>query len=217
MRGHDTTSDPAAELDRKRACEVLGVGEDSNWDTVRAAYSRLIKQYHPDTGGTGDGDAVSRIIDAYRFLSGGGTGKYPNEGHLSSAFALGQQAVYGGTARERAFACSRLASLGRKSSSAYLQRALFDSEERVAITAAEGLGRIRSLAASESMRVAFGRAGPELRAAIIEAAREIGPYPCFRPLVLDALREPSPRWRATALRLYLAMKPGEGSDHGRSA
>lgn len=216
MPAHDTPSDTTFDLDRKSACDVLGIDVDSNWDDVRAAYSKLIKRYHPDTGGSGDGETVSRIIEAYRFLSGGGTGSALNKSHVSSAFALGQQAVSGVTARERAFACSRLASLGRKSASSYLQRALFDSEERVAITAAEGLGRIRSLAASESMRVAFNRGGPELRAAIIRAVCEIGPYPCFRPLILDALRDPSPRWRAPALRLYLAMKPGEGKVYGRS-
>jgi len=216
MPAHDTTSHTALELDRKKACDVLGITVDSNWDDVRAAYSTLIKRYHPDTGGNGDGETVSQIIEAYRYLSEGGTGNTFSESRLSSAFALGQQAVSGVSGRERAFACSRLASLGRKSASSYLQRALFDSEEQVAIAAAEGLGRIRSLAAAESMRVAFDRAGPELRAAIIGAVCEVGPYPCFRPLVLDALRDPSPRWRSAALRLYFAMKPGEGKAHARA-
>ena len=47
--------------------EVLGVGPDASGDEIRAAYRRLIRQVHPDKGGS---DALfRRVNEAYKTLS----------------------------------------------------------------------------------------------------------------------------------------------------
>mgnify|MGYP006431345039 CR=1 FL=1 len=200
MPEHD---DQTAITTQAEALEALGVPLDSDWIQVRAAYSALLKRLHPDTGGDGDAQVLSKVVDAYRFLSDG----FVQSGHAgrSKLFALGELALHADACRERAFACSRLASLGRKSAGAYLQRALFDGDVTVEIAAAKGLGRIRSLAAAESLSAAYDGATEDLREAIISAACEIGPYQCFRELVVKALEDGNPRWRSKALKLYLGM------------
>lgn len=200
MPEHDR---PTRITTQAEALKVLGVAFDSDWTQVRAAYSALLKRLHPDTGGEGDGETLSKVVDAYRFLSNGFVQK-GNEVR-SKLFALGELALYADSARERAFACSRLASLGRKSAGAYLQRALFDKDVTVAIAAAKGLGRIRSLAAAESLSVAFDGATEDLQEALVDAACQIGPYQCLRELALKALDGGNPRWRSKALKLYLGI------------
>ncbi len=212
MPEHDRA---AAITSQEEALAVLGVPFDSDWEQVRRAYSALLKELHPDTGGDGDAATLSRVVDAYRFLSSGLAGNGTEV--RPTLFALGELALHGDTGRERAFACSRLASLGRKSAGAYLQRALFDREETVAIAAAKGLGRIRSLAAAESFSAVYDHAGDDLREAVIAAACEIGPYQCFRELIVKALDDGNPRWRSQALKLYLAMMREERSQDEQPA
>ncbi len=199
--------------DRERAFSELGLPAYSSWDEVRRAYSRLVKKYHPDTSRTGDPVAFGRVLEAYRTLSA----INERDENLSSIFALGEQAVSGDSPRERAFACSRLGALGRRSAAGYLQRALFDGDEQVAITAANALGRIGVLSAAGSFTEAFYCATPRLRAAIINAACTIGPFACFRPLFIEALREPAPEWRKRALRMFLSIDASGRRTNGRSA
>ncbi len=200
MPEHDDSTSVAS---HDEALAVLGVSPDSDWEQVRGAYSALLKNLHPDTGGDGDGAALAKVVEAYRFLSRCADPRGSID--RSTLFALGELALHGDTGRERAFACSRLASLGRKSAGAYLQRALFDADTTVAIAAAKGLARIRSLAAADSLTVVYDGADEELREALVNVACEIGPYRCFRQLIVKALDDANPRWRSKALRLYLGI------------
>ncbi len=199
--------------DSERAFRELGLPPYSSWDEVRSAYSRLVKKYHPDTSGTGDPIAFGRVLEAYRALSA----VSEDSESLSSVFALGEQAVTGETPSERAFACSRLGALARRSAAGYLQRALFDENEQVAIAAAEALGKAGVLSAADSFTEVFRSATARVRAAIVDAACAIGPFECFRPLFIEALREPDPYWRKRALRMFLSIDASQRRMNGRSA
>lgn len=199
-------------MTRKQAFAVLGLGEESDWNAVRTAYSARMKELHPDTGGGGDSGEITTLVEAFRVIS------RVDGSRAANVFTLGEQALHGETPRERAFACSRLASLGRRTASAYLRRALFDSDERVAVAAATGIGTLQALGAADSLAAAFGSAGPGLRAAIMNAAIQIGPRPPLRPLLIEALRNPAPQWRKDALRLYMELSHDTtGEPNGRSA
>ena len=43
---------PKARMQPKEAASVLGVAEDADLETIRAAHRKLISQLHPDKGGT---------------------------------------------------------------------------------------------------------------------------------------------------------------------
>ncbi len=58
----------------KRALSTLGLGSDADRRAIRAAYSRLVRKYHPDKNG-GDRShekALQAVIDAYAHLRGHG-------------------------------------------------------------------------------------------------------------------------------------------------
>lgn len=57
---------PNRSMSRKEAAQILGVAEDADEATVRAAYRKLMKQVHPDAGGN---DALaSKVQDARDIL-----------------------------------------------------------------------------------------------------------------------------------------------------
>jgi hypothetical protein len=48
------------------ALEQLGLGENAEWSQIQAAYRRLARQYHPDTGG--DAQQFRLVREAYEML-----------------------------------------------------------------------------------------------------------------------------------------------------
>lgn len=55
-------------MTRKEAAQILGVAEDAGEDEVRAAYRKMMKQVHPDAGGS---DALAaRVQEARDVLLG---------------------------------------------------------------------------------------------------------------------------------------------------
>ena len=55
------------ELDEARS--LLGVSPTDEWEAVRIAYRRLIRQQHPDRAGPGATVRAAQLNDAYRVLS----------------------------------------------------------------------------------------------------------------------------------------------------
>ncbi len=57
--------------DRKRHCEVLGVGEDASLKEIKKAYRRAVKRYHPDSRNPEqDAEAkLQRVLSAYHALT----------------------------------------------------------------------------------------------------------------------------------------------------
>ena len=51
----------------KRAFEILGVGRDVDWATIRTAYRVLARRYHPD-GSTPDQSRMADINRAYEWI-----------------------------------------------------------------------------------------------------------------------------------------------------
>ncbi|MFW5660938.1 MAG: DnaJ domain-containing protein [Oceanicaulis sp.] len=52
-----------ASMSRKEAAEILGVSEDADEAAVRAAYRKMMKQVHPDAGGS---DALAARVQEAR-------------------------------------------------------------------------------------------------------------------------------------------------------
>ena len=66
FRGQRSRFNPA----ERRALAVLGLGEDADMHALRAAYSKLVRRFHPDKNG-GDRSHEARlreVIDAYQSL-----------------------------------------------------------------------------------------------------------------------------------------------------
>jgi len=50
------------------ALKVLGLGEQASLREIKDSHRVLVKCYHPDTGNTGDSEAIRRVNAAYRVL-----------------------------------------------------------------------------------------------------------------------------------------------------
>jgi DnaJ-class molecular chaperone len=48
---------------------VLGVDEDADRQTIRSAFRRLVRRYHPDAGAGTSPDAFLRVVEAYETLN----------------------------------------------------------------------------------------------------------------------------------------------------
>jgi hypothetical protein len=56
-------------MDLDEARTLLGVSPTDEWDAVRAAYRRLIRQQHPDHAGSGATERAAQLNEAYRVLA----------------------------------------------------------------------------------------------------------------------------------------------------
>jgi DnaJ-domain-containing protein 1 len=69
--GRKTTAEPQRfTRDERRALSVLGLGENADRQSLRRAYSGLVRRYHPDKNG-GDRSKEGRltaVIEAYQLL-----------------------------------------------------------------------------------------------------------------------------------------------------
>src|SRR5256885_2506195 len=48
---------------------VLGIDENADGETVRSAFRRLVRRYHPDAGTGSSSDAFRRVVEAYETLN----------------------------------------------------------------------------------------------------------------------------------------------------
>ena len=69
-RQHDSstgsTGDRGRDPQRVAALSVLGLEWGASKQAIKQAHRRLVKQHHPDVGGTAE--AFRRVNDAYQFL-----------------------------------------------------------------------------------------------------------------------------------------------------
>lgn len=61
-------------MEPDEAARHLGVAPDAPVDVVRSAFRRLVRQHHPDVTGETDSTAARTLTEAYRTLTGVGTG-----------------------------------------------------------------------------------------------------------------------------------------------
>jgi molecular chaperone DnaJ len=81
--------------------EILGVGRDADENTIKSAYRRLARQYHPDVNKNGDAEErFKEINEAYEVLSDGDKrAAYDRYGHAATQGGFGAGgpgAGYGG-------------------------------------------------------------------------------------------------------------------------
>ena len=48
---------------------VLDIDEDADRETIRRAFRRLVRRYHPDAGAGSSSDAFLRVVEAYETLN----------------------------------------------------------------------------------------------------------------------------------------------------
>ena len=52
----------------KKALHVLGLGERATMGEIKDRHRNLVKRYHPDAAGSGDGEMIRKVNAAYRIV-----------------------------------------------------------------------------------------------------------------------------------------------------
>lgn len=208
---------------RRDLYKTLGLPYGASGEDVKNAYRRLAKQYHPDiTKDQRSGVVFSEIVHAYKVLTVREQQKNlidfpvrnvrkppkPREKTKQEVdiFALGKLVTGGKTMGMRAFAARGLGNSGKKSSYAYLRKALYDSSDLVIKSAVEAIGKLKIFQSSGELASLYTRAGREVRLAVLQAASEFGFKGSFRPILLSGMQDTDHEIRKIALSFFSNSK-----------
>ena len=175
------------------AFKLLGVTPETPLKEIRSRYHALIRQVHPDGGSGDDGQAV-QLIEAYNCIrSSADRSCLPTAKQI---FALGQEAVHGGSAQLRLVAVRQLARSRMQSAVVFLRQALFDHDVAVATAAAQGMVLCGGIRGEEILLSVFDRVSVDQRLAVLGTLQSRGIS--MPRLVRYALADPSAAVRTAA-------------------
>jgi curved DNA-binding protein CbpA len=210
---------------------VLEVDPNADFDTIRESYRRLLKRYHPDSGGrAADPAKLDRVVEAFRRISSlRGAERRPRKQHTArrhatgtrpsarrrdtrtnrdtgpDVFSLGGMLTGSPDARTRAFAARRLADSGRRSAYPYLRRGLSDENRQVVLACLEAIGRLKVAQSAGDLSAVFHSSDVRTRRAVIRTVAEIDRLELFRNLILAGLEDEDPAVRRDAVRLFVKL------------
>ncbi len=190
---------------------ILGVAPGATVAELKSAYRKLVMAYHPDSpAGTGNAQTFLRVVQAYQSLMGRQTERAPiprpprpaQPARRAAAppdlFALGRALLLGRDPRERASAAAALGASGRKSSYAFLRKALWDRDDRVLIAVVRAVGRLDIRQSAGELGSLFSKASPLVKKEILSAVMRMGAAGGFESLLRIGLRDPDPGVRVQA-------------------
>ncbi|MFP4431088.1 MAG: HEAT repeat domain-containing protein [Spirochaetota bacterium] len=207
---------------------VLRVPSDADEETIRRAYRRLVKEYHPDLSkdarqAARNSRKLEEVMEAYRNLlrrQGGDSpgpragGRAPRGPAPTSRTAgrrhtvdperwarYGELLISGKNPSIRAMAAKTLGELGRRSAFGYLRQAFEDPDERVVCEAVRSVGRIRVRQARNELIALFPHGSPAVKHAILDCIEELGTLEEYGAVFQFALRDLNESVRTRGLRL----------------
>ena len=113
---------------------------------------------------------------------------------------LGKVLLSSTSPERRAWAARRLAEAGYISAYAYLRRALWDSDERVRMSAVAAVGNLAVRQSAGELAALYAWSGPRLRREVMRAVQRIGSTADFAGILFLAAGDPDREVRALAAR-----------------
>ncbi|MFP4373527.1 MAG: DnaJ domain-containing protein [Spirochaetaceae bacterium] len=200
---------------------VLEVEPTADFDTIRESYRRLLKRYHPDSGGSNaDAAKLDSVIEAFRRVKAvhprrSSSARDRNRAQRSRAagvrrprdvFSLGRMLVSGVGTSTRTFAARSLGNLGKRSAYVFLKRGLHDREKQVVLSCLRSIGRLRIVQSAGDLSSVFQRGDVEVRRVVMETVGEIDRLELFRNLIRAGLEDSDPSVRRHAVRLFTKLE-----------
>ncbi len=195
---------------------VLRVPSDADEETIRRAYRRLVKEYHPDLSkdtrqAARNSRKLEEVMEAYQNLLRRQGRDHPASTPRTAVrrhtvdperwARYGELLISGKNPGIRAMAAKTLGELGRRSAFGYLRQAFQDPDERVVCEAVRSVGRIRVRQARNELTALFPQSSPAVKHAILDCIEELGALEEYGAVFQFALRDLNEGVRARGLRL----------------
>lgn len=205
---------------------ALGLEPGVPSEEIKRAYRNLSIKLHPDSSrNPNTALRFAKVVRAYKALSviADGTrdkpgpsmaeteqyfadrtfaGKPLAEPKRNDVFSLGSILTGSGTAREKAAAARLLGLSGKRSVWIFLRKGLYDTDPEVVGACVRAAGVLGLAQGAAEIASAYERSGPQVKDAILEAARATMD-PVFKAAMETALWDEDPRRRAIARRIAL--------------
>jgi HEAT repeat protein len=215
-------------------CDVLCIPRDADEETIRRAYRRLVKVYHPDLSrdekqAAKNSRLLEEVMDAYQRLltrhprssvrptaPPRGASKASNRGTRRPQVdperwaRYGELLISGKDPSIRALAAKTLGDMGRRAAFGYLRQAFRDSDDRVVCEAVRAVGRIGVRQARNELLALFPLRSVAVKHAILDCIEEIGALEDYGTLFQLALRDRNESLRARGLHLLARYQKVRG-------
>jgi hypothetical protein len=199
------------------AYRTLGVSDDAEPATARAAYHRLLKLYHPDLAGhAANRVRLEQVVEAYRSIleQRSRIVAFPHTGirrrapvrsaevTQSELATLGYLVAHGRSAAMRAFSVRRLGNSQKRSAYVFLRPALYDSDRLVVQSAIRAIGELKVAQCAGEIASLFHRTDGETRHLILDMVEQAVGTVRFSDVILVGMRDTDPAIRKRSLSLY---------------
>jgi HEAT repeat protein len=124
-------------------------------------------------------------------------------------FSLGRAVLLARDPRERVAAARALAASGKKSSYAFLRKALWDRDERVLSAVVRAIADLDIRQSAGELGSLFSKATPALKKEILAAVARMGPLHGFESIARIGLMDADAGVRRQAAKM-LGRRPAEG-------
>ena len=181
---------------------ALGLEPGAPSDEIKRAYRNLSIKFHPDSSRNPTTAArFAKVVRAYKALSV--LAERPlAEPRGNDVFTLGSILTGPGSSREKASAARLLGLSGKRSVWIFLRKGLYDPDPLVVGACVRAAGVLGLAQGAAEIAGAYERSGPEVKDAILEAARATED-PVFKASMQAALSDEDPRRRALARRITI--------------
>lgn len=181
---------------------ALGLEPGVPSDEIKRAYRNLSIKLHPDSSRNPNTAArFAKVVRAYKALSVL-VDRPLAEPRGNDVFTLGSILTGTGSSREKASAARLLGLSGKRSVWIFLRKGLYDSDPLVVGACVRAAGVLGLAQGAGEIAGAYERSGPEVKDAILEAARATED-PVFKASMQAALSDDDPRRRALARRITM--------------
>ncbi|WP_028974898.1 DnaJ domain-containing protein [Spirochaeta cellobiosiphila] len=188
--------------------KILGVPYGSDLESIKMAYRKLAKQYHPDHGQQNT-LLFCKIHDAYTSLkSSSSVIKSRVNGYNEiDILSMGDLLIKGSTSTIRKYAARQLGLSGKMTSYTYLRKGLVDKDMSVVRTVIQSIAKLKMNRAIPELGLIFKKSDSSIRKEILEACLKIGANPMMNYIVQEAKRDLNNeiRFSATLLEKQIRM------------
>ena len=209
-------------MKKRELYKILGVPPEASEEELKGAFRHLAKHYHPDVSRMRESSEMfSRVVNAYKTLIAENRNDrlidFPVRNHTHSPFTsranppqdifkLGQMLLSSKNPGIRAFAARGLGNSRKKSSYAFLRKALSDRNESVVKSVVKAIGELKIYQSAGELGALFAHSSRGIKLIILENIERYKLQKGFKNILITAMKDQDFEIRKKALHLFAHYK-----------